>query len=473
MHLSTLCSLWRDIIFHMRTTLAALVVLIFISVVPVPARALDSTVTGIAGFAAGMSVSQILGLLTNSMTTKADAQCTPGNYTCLVGTAPPPGQPGPCMLLKLCIDETAGFVTTGHCITPLRCKAASTGAAGGASSGLGLDKVVGMLGQLAGQLLKGGSGSSASSPAATTPTTTGCPSGTYITNVVSSDPCAVFVPAAITGGTSALTNNNVTTDLLNALNGGSTPLDTVTATATGSSTTNILNQYSNGATQATIVSKSSSTTLNPVAGNVFAQSANLLPGVRGDISVLNNGATVVVNNRDQSGNTEVAGFYGGDSTLGTQPTGIIASWCQSRPWAKNFLSAIIPSTFFDSLCTLRGYTVGTPAPATTGQTQVSITQSPAQPVKTVATSTVSTVPLTVDIWASPATVSLGARTSVFWTSAGASSCTVTSPDGSFSQHTLTGGASTVAITSATVFTISCIAADGSHATKNVTVQIAI
>ena len=430
-----------------------------------------------------MTVSQILGSLTNSMTKVADAMCVNVHPECIcgkiltskgcqyVGTQAnkflcPPGP-------TICADRTAGSLTIGTCTAPNVCQGVSTaGAGGGASSGLGLDKVVGMLGQLAGQLLKGGSGSSASTPATTPTTATGCPSGTYITNVVSSDPCAVFVPAAITGDTSALTNNNVTTDLLNALNGGSTPLDTVTATA-GSSTTNILNQYSNGATQATIVAQSSSTTLNPVAGNVFAQSANLLPGVRGDISVLNNGATVVVNNRDQSGNTEVAGFYGGDSTLGTQPTGIIASWCQARPWAKNFLSAIIPSTFFDGLCTLRGYTVGTPAPATTGQTQVSITQSPAQTVKAVATSTTSVVPLTVDIWASPATVSLGARTSVFWTSAGASSCTVTSPDGSFSQHTLTGGASTVAITSATVFTISCIAADGSHATKNVTVQIAI
>ena len=469
----------------MRTTLAALVVLIFISVMPARAHAaLDPVVSTALGFGAGMTVSQILGSLTNSMTKAADAMCNPVNPSLPCGYVP--GLKGPeyrgpqankhnCPPSPtICADHTAGSLTIGTCPAPNVCLGVSTaGAGGGASSGLGLDKVVGMLGQLAGQLLKGGSGSSASSPAATTPTTTGCPSGTYITNVVSSDPCAVFVPSAITGDTSALTNNNVTTDLLNALNGGSTPLDTVTATATGSSTTNILNQYSNGATQATIIGQSSSTTLNPVAGNVFAQSANLLPGVRGDISVLNNGATVVVNNRDQSGNTEVAGFYGGDSTLGTQPTGIIASWCQSRPWTKNFLSAIIPSTFFDSLCTLRGYTVGTPAPATTGQTQVSITQSPAQTVKTVATSTVSTVPLTVDIWASPATVSLGARTSVFWTSAGASSCTVTSPDGSFSQHTLTGGASTVAITSATVFTISCIAADGSHATKNVTVQIAI
>lgn len=444
----------------MRTTLAAIAGIILFSIAPIPAYATSAVPVVAAALQLG-----IMGL-SSASTLKADAICKASQCT----MTPTPGRP--LCATFVCQDITSGYLTVGFCATPLSCKGVSTGAAGGASSGLGLDKVVGILGQLAGQLLKGGSGSSASSPAATTPTTTGCPSGTYITNVVSSDPCAVFVPAAITGGTSALTNNNVTTDLLNALNGGSTPLDTVTATA-GSSTTNILNQYSNGATQATIVAQSSSTTLNPVAGNVFAQSANLLPGVRGDISVLNNGATVVVNNRDQSGNTEVAGFYGGDSTLGTQPTGIIASWCQARPWAKNFLSAIIPSSFFDGLCTLRGYTVGTPAPATTGQTQVSITQSPAQPVKTVATSTTSVVPLTVDIWASPATVSLGARTSVFWTSAGASSCTVTSPDGSFSQHTLTGGASTVAITSATVFTISCIAADGSHATKNVTVQIAI
>ena len=448
----------------MRTTLAAIASIVLLSIVPTSVRADGGVITGAAISAAP----SIFNLLTNGITTKADAMCTGDPADKWPTDANKNGVIG--VIGKPCSDVTSGFKTTGACTTVLKCKAVSTSD----GTGIGLDKVVGMLGQLAGQLLKGGSGSGSGSSGATTATTaTGCTTSTYITNVVSSDPCAVYVPAAITTTSTSADNSNVTSALLDALNGtsGSNTSD-ISSTASGSSATDILNQYSSTTTQATVIGKSSSTTLNS-AGNVFGQSANLLPGLSGDISVLNNGATFVVNNRDQGTNTEVAGFYGSDTTLGSQPTGLVASWCQSRPWSTNFLSAIISPSFFDSLCKLRGYAVGTSASTAPTQTQVSITQSPVRPVKTVATSTISVVPLTVDIWASPATVSLGARTSVFWTSAGASSCTVTSPDGSFSQHTLTGGASTVAITSATVFTISCTAADGSHATKNVTVQIAI
>src|SRR3989344_2029623 len=39
-----------------------------------------------------------------SVSLKADAMCTAGNYTCLYGTTPPKGQKGPCMLKKYCFD---------------------------------------------------------------------------------------------------------------------------------------------------------------------------------------------------------------------------------------------------------------------------------------------------------------------------------------------------------------------------------
>jgi hypothetical protein len=197
----------------------------------------------------------------------------------------------------------------------------------------------------------------------------------------------------------------------------------------------------------------------------------LTPGISGDIKVLTSGGTILAGNVDTGGNTTVAGFYGSD-TFGGQPQGVVANLCQNRPWASNFLSYVIPPGFFDSLCALRGYTVGTTQPVQ--QSTVTITQTPAKPVQATSTTQVtSTVQPKVDIWASPATVSLGARTSIFWTSQGVTNCTETSPDGNFSQTSLQGGASTAPITGATVYTISCLAPDGSHITDNVTVNLAI
>ncbi|MBV9159462.1 MAG: hypothetical protein JO019_02600, partial [Candidatus Kaiserbacteria bacterium] len=162
----------------------------------------------------------------------------------------------------------------------------------------------------------------------------------------------------------------------------------------------------------------------------------------------------------------------------------------------NFLSYIIPPSFFDGLCNLRGYQVGAlPAPApvaTTSPVQVQLTQTSdnAKPVvvtpitvtKPAATTTKTTsknatttptVEPKADIWAVPPSVSLGARTSIFWNTQGVTSCTETSPDGSFSHDSLSGGASTVPITAATTFTISCLAPGGGHITNFVTVNLAI
>jgi hypothetical protein len=79
----------------------------------------------------------------------------------------------------------------------------------------------------------------------------------------------------------------------------------------------------------------------------------------------------------------------------------------------------------------------------------------------------------VDIWAVPAAVPLGARTTIFWNTQGVTNCTETSPDGSFNQNSLSGGAATVPITGATTFSISCDAPDGSHVTGYVVVNLAI
>jgi hypothetical protein len=204
---------------------------------------------------------------------------------------------------------------------------------------------------------------------------------------------------------------------------------------------------------------------------------NLPPGAYGDVKILDNGTTIVAGVREN--NSEVAGFFGSRGSSGQGQT-IAARMCSTRPWASNFLSYIIPPSFFDSLCTWRGLTVGTTAKTTTpatvtatgSYTPTKTTSTTKPPVK--ATTTPAALPdAKVDIWASPATVPLGARTSVFWNSQGVTECIITSPDGSFTQTSLKGGASTVPLAAPTTFTISCVAPNGAHLTDNITVQIAL
>ncbi len=201
---------------------------------------------------------------------------------------------------------------------------------------------------------------------------------------------------------------------------------------------------------------------------------NLPPGAYGDVKILANGTTIIAGVREK--NSEIAGFYGTTATTGASG---VAKLCSNRPWASNFLSFIIPATFFDSLCSWRGYAVGkaavtppTPAP-TTSTFKPTTVKTTVGGTKTGTATTTPAVEARVDIWASPSTVPLGARTSIFWNTQGVTECIETSPDGSFSHTSLKGGASTVPLTSATTFTISCIAPNGAPVTDSITVQMAL
>jgi hypothetical protein len=77
----------------------------------------------------------------------------------------------------------------------------------------------------------------------------------------------------------------------------------------------------------------------------------------------------------------------------------------------------------------------------------------------------------LNVWAEPASVRLGTRTYIFWTSRGATTCAVIGPN--FTQTSLSGGASTVPLSGATTFTMECTAPDGTKATDTVTVNLAI
>jgi hypothetical protein len=85
--------------------------------------------------------------------------------------------------------------------------------------------------------------------------------------------------------------------------------------------------------------------------------------------------------------------------------------------------------------------------------------------------TAPVLPPRVDIWAVPTSVPLGARTTIFWNTENVANCTETSPDGSFKQNSLSGGASTVPLTEATTYTISCLDSQQNPQTDYVTVTI--
>lgn len=192
-------------------------------------------------------------------------------------------------------------------------------------------------------------------------------------------------------------------------------------------------------------------------------------GLHGDIRSFGKGVTIYATSRNA--NTVVAGFYGSGSTAGRL--------CQSRPWAKNFLSYVIPAAFFDNICSWAGYpngavsgsvqggggtgtfggtvrntSVGAPTPV--GGTQYPPGQQPQ-----------------AKIWARPASVSIGGRTTIFWTSQFVTACTESSSDGNFSGSTVSGGASTVALSGPVTFTIKCRSIDGATISNSTTVTIGI
>lgn len=350
---------------------------------------------------------------------------------------------------------------------------------------------VGDIGGIVGQIFKGlldkimqpkpppsGGGGGGTPPSGTPPA--GC-TAYYTVTVPTSDPCARYVQPnsnSILGDTSG-TQNTASQALLDALNGGTQSSVNAALGGDGSSGGNVSDGILGQVTNQNInvlrtQGAGQNQTTPPVGGTLANQAVSLQSGTQGNIEIRGEGATVIANARDVQANTEVAGFYGGDTFGTTQPQGIVAKMCQSRPWAGAVVSFIIPPSFFDSLCAWRGYQVGIPIPPSPAQQTVIIRQEgPAQNTTQPASTTSSTIPPEVDIWAVPAKVTLGGRTSIFWNTKGVVSCNETSPDGSFNENSLSGGASTVPLSGPTTFTISCLTPDGKPVTDYVTVNLAI
>lgn len=77
----------------------------------------------------------------------------------------------------------------------------------------------------------------------------------------------------------------------------------------------------------------------------------------------------------------------------------------------------------------------------------------------------------VSIWADPANVPLGTRTTVFWTTEDVDGCVIKGP--SFSETGPFGGASTVPINGESEYTITCVAPDGGEISEDTTVDLSI
>lgn len=313
-----------------------------------------------------------------------------------------------------------------------------------------------------------GDGQSLSISSANTAAHTYTSAGTFIATLSTASQCS----SASTGG-SNLTSSG---DLLSALGGssGTTDIGSLLSQSTDQSLNTISNLSGNTNTNTNVSSGGGATSSATTTATVQLL-PNLGSGAQGNIQVQQNGATIVANTVDTTGNTAVAGFYGADTVSGSQqPQGLVAQLCQTRPWAGSFFSYVIPPSFFDGLCQWQGYQVGVPQVAQSAPQTVTLTQTKV-PAKTATTSqsAATAVPPKVQIWAVPASVPLGARTSILWSAQGVNNCTETSPDGSFTSNTLQGNAATVPLTGPTTYSISCQAPDGTPVTGYVTVNIAL
>lgn len=416
-----------------------------------------------------------------SLGKEADAMCAPVIQKCGCGRVPGAFgcKAGKNMFMCECSDMTSGYKTTGKCVAANTCRAeATTG-----KDGFGLDQVSKILGDLFNQLMSQGQGQQdGAEPPTNASTTSGC-SQTYTVTVPTTDPCAIYIPPV---SESILdSTGSALSDLLNVGSGeqadGANTNENDVNTPSASELIKGLAVDTKNDSDPKSVAKPAAVAQQTTKETAPVYTAPVHPasGLQGDIKVLESGGTVIAGKRDQSGNTEVAGFYGG-TAFGGQSTGVVASICRARPWASNVLAYVLPANFFDGLCIARGYQVGSGVATDAPPATVSVTRGSARPIQETPVKTpnnqgqaTAAEPPKVRIWSVPETVPLGSRASIFWTSQGAENCQVTSSDGNFSQTSLQGGASTVALVSDTTFTIACMGAGGVSATDSVTVPLAI
>jgi len=381
----------------------------------------------------------------------ANPQCNPWNIACPCGAGINPpycnaGGPNKANCPPgICKKIVNGYPTLGICTAPGFCHGVSS-SGGGGELGAG-QQLLQMAKQIA-DMFKGGGGGGGGGGGAPPPSQTYEPPGQngctsyYAVTTQTSDPCAIYTPSALSG----FDGSSISDSLLNAL-GETTPTNV----------SEFLVQPKQGETAATTTATTS----------VPGDATNLQPDLAGNIKLGNAGATIYANLKE--GITEIAGFFGATTLNAGQSASLAGRMCANRPWAGGLLSKVIPTSFFDGLCRFGGYQVGlvTPSTGTPTAQVVSTPKKQAPPAQ----NRVNAIEPKVDVWAEPGTVRLGTRTYIFWTSEGVDSCKVEGPN--FSHNTLSGGASTVPITDATIYSIECNTPDGSKVTDSVTVNLKI
>jgi hypothetical protein len=388
----------------------------------------------------------------------ANAMCTPVRQECGCGMIMTSDgcKGGSNMYMCPCQETVNGKLIKGICMAQNKCEG---------QQGEGLDSgAMGMLSQLLQQAMQqlmkgGGGGGGAGEMPTTTYGGTGCVTYYQVT-VPSSDPCAIYNPSPILPGTTG--GSSVADGLLDALGGSSSQTPSNVSDKLIDATKNTTPT----GTQTTTTTKTNTTT------NASSTVKAAAPGLSGDVRIGSAGATIIANLRQ--GMSEVAGFFGGSTGGASQALSAAGRLCASRPWAGSFVSNVIPTSFFDGLCEWRGYQAGMAMPTNTSKTSTITPTSGSTASQTSGNSfqpSASNVPPEVDIWAEPASVRLGTRTYIFWNARGVASCKGSGP--SFSQNTLSGGASTVPITGPTTFTIECLTTASTTVQDSVTVQIAI
>jgi hypothetical protein len=313
--------------------------------------------------------------------------------------------------------------------------------------------------------------------------TGGCTTQYYYTSDQNAlvDPCAIYSP---TVSTSTNVNSTDLSSLLNSLNSSNT-LPSVTPSNPQNTISDYLNNvasdtagYGTGGDvssyqtpisdilNSTVYYDNTTGSNTPDASSTPLNNGAPAPanGLTGNITTLGGGVTIYASNRTDTSQT--SGFFG--------LNGAATQLCQSRPWASNFLSYVIPATFFDSLCNWAGYSTTsqqTPASPTAGSSGQSGSQTISVGAPQATTTYENTAQASATIWARPSVVSIGGRTNIFWISQNVTACTESSSDGNFSGSTTSGGASTVALSGPVTFTIECRGLDGAPVSNSTTVTI--
>lgn len=404
-----------------------------------------------------------------------------------------------------CTDLTLGLPTWGMCIAPAVCL--GLGTIGIVAAGAGIA-----------QSIFGGSNSGSAGaypPGFALPngSVAGCAGTPHISATPSSDPCLVYIPPetrARVAGNTGNTSTSVSTLLTsNTTGAGATSVSSVSNTLSNNSSGGLggftvsngfnsllnLGQGTANNTSAPYVSSSlgnyGANTVNQSnasanAGNIPPRPSGVQSGTWGDIQVSAFGVTITAGAHDTDGRTGITGFYGYDSVQGIQPQMLARQMCNARPWASSSATPVIQPSFFDNICEARGYSATITASApnagasanTASNNSDAKTTSGASKANTGATSTRDSLQWPVlavsaprvDIYAIPTRVRIGARSNIYWSARGVTSCAISSPDGSFNEDTLSGAAGTVALYENTAFTITCDTPTGSIVTKSVTVE---